>query len=104
MLCRLLCLGLGLGSSVTSRRLTSKALLSGCLGMESPGFTSLWPGFGTGHMFESLSFAVGRWFPPDPPVSSTSETDISSSTFHYLDMTMAVAEALSPNKPNQTLP
>ena len=33
---------------------------------------------------------------------STCETGISSSSFHRLDMTLAVAEALSPNKPNQT--
>ena len=51
-------------------------------------------------MCESLSviLAVGRWFPPGTPVSSTSETDISSSSFHCLDMTLAVAEALSHNK------
>ena len=41
-----------------------------------------------------------RCFPPGTPVSSTSETDISSSSFDRLDMTLAVAEALSPNKPN----
>ena len=27
---------------------------------------------------------------------------VSSSSFHRLDMTLAVAEALNPNKPNQT--
>ena len=42
--------------------------------------------------------AVGRWFPPGTPVSSTREL-ISSSSFHRLDMTLAVAEALHPNKP-----
>ena len=45
--------------------------------------------------------AAGRWFPPDTPVSSTRKL-ISSSSFHRLDMTLAVAEALNPNKPNQT--
>ena len=47
------------------------------------------------------SLAIDRWFPPGTPVSSTSESDISfhQSSFHF-DMTLAVAEALSPNKPN----
>ena len=45
--------------------------------------------------------AVGRWFPPGTPVSSTRK--LISSSFHHLDMTLAVAEALNPNKPNQTL-
>ena len=40
--------------------------------------------------------AVGRWFPPGTPVSSTRKL-ISSSSFHRLDMTLAVAEALNPN-------
>ena len=39
--------------------------------------------------------AVGRWFPPGAPVSSTRKL-ISSSSFHRLDMTLAVAEALNP--------
>ena len=43
----------------------------------------------------------GRWFPPGSPVSSTRKL-ISSSSFHRLDMTLAVAEALTPNKPNQS--
>ena len=43
---------------------------------------------------------VGRWFPPGTPVSSTRK--LISSSFHRLDMTLAVAEALNPNKPNQT--
>ena len=34
--------------------------------------------------------AVGRWFPPGTPVSSTSK--LISSSFHRLDMTLAVAE------------
>ena len=38
-------------------------------------------------------------FPPGAPVSSTRKL-ISSSSFHRLDMTLAVAEALNPNKPN----
>ena len=42
--------------------------------------------------------AVGRWFPPGTPVSSTRQ--LISSSFHRLDMTLAVAEALNPNKPN----
>ena len=41
--------------------------------------------------------AVGRWFPPGTPVSSTRK--LISSSFHRLDMTLAVAEALNPNKP-----
>ena len=45
--------------------------------------------------------AVGRWFPPGTPVSSIRKL-ISSSLFHRLDMTLALAEALNPNKPNQT--
>ena len=40
----------------------------------------------------------GRWFPPGTPVSSTRQL-ISSSSFHRLDMTLAVAEALTPNNP-----
>ena len=43
--------------------------------------------------------AVGRWFPPGTPVSSTRKLISSSSSFHRLDMTLAVAEALNPNKP-----
>ena len=45
--------------------------------------------------------AVGRWFPLGTPVSSTRKL-ISSSSFHRLDMTLAAAEALNHNKPNQT--
>ena len=41
----------------------------------------------------------GRWFPPGTLVSSTRKL-ISSSSFHCLDMTLAVTEALNPNKPN----
>ena len=41
---------------------------------------------------------VGQWFPPGTLVSSTRKL-ISSSSFHRLDMTLAVAEALNPNKP-----
>ena len=37
--------------------------------------------------------AVGRWFPPGTPVSSTRK--LTSSSFHYFDMTLAVAEALN---------
>ena len=42
---------------------------------------------------------LGRWFPPGTPVSSTRK--LISSSFHRLHMTLAVAEALNPNKPNQ---
>ena len=42
----------------------------------------------------------GRWFPPGTPVSSTRK--LMSSSFPRLDMTLAVAEALNPNKPSQT--
>ena len=48
----------------------------------------------------SVCLWVGRWFPPGTPVSSTRK--LISSSFHRLDMTLAVAEALTPNKPNQT--
>ena len=43
--------------------------------------------------------AVGRWFPPGTPVSSTRKL-ISSSSYQRLDMTLAVTEALNPNTPN----
>ena len=46
-------------------------------------------------------YDLGRWFPPDTPVSSTRKL-ISSSLFHHLDITLAVAGALNPNTPNQT--
>ena len=45
--------------------------------------------------------AVGRWFPPGTPVSSTRK--LISSSFHRLDMPLAVAEALNPNTPNVTV-
>ena len=53
----------------------------------------------TGRMCEKVHrlLAVGRWFPPGTPVSSTRE--LISSSFHRLDMTLAV----NPNKPNQTI-
>ena len=59
------------------------------------------PGLGRGRMCEKFHqlLAVGRWFPPGTPVSSTRKL-ISSSSFHHLDMTLAVAEALNPNKLN----
>ena len=41
---------------------------------------------------------LSRWFPPGTPVSSTRK--LISSSFHRLDMTLAVAEALNPNKTN----
>ena len=44
----------------------------------------------------SLSVSL---FPPGTPVSSTRK--LISSSFHRLDMTLAVAEALNSNKPNQ---
>ena len=46
--------------------------------------------------------AVGRWFPPGTPVSSTRK--LISSSFHRLDMTLAVAEALNPNTPYNQKP
>ena len=42
-----------------------------------------------------------RWFPPGTPVSSTRK--LISSSFHRLDMTLAVAEALNPTEPNRSL-
>ena len=56
------------------------------------------PGLGRGRMCEKFHqlLAVGRWFPPGTPVSSTRKL-ISSSSFHRLDMTLAIAEALNPN-------
>ena len=59
------------------------------------------PGLGRGCMCEKFHqlLAIGRWFPPGTPVSSTRKL-ISSSSFYRLDMTLAVAEALNPNKPN----
>ena len=45
-----------------------------------------------------LPMRSGRWFPPGTPVSSTRK--LISSSFHRLDMTLAVAEVLNPNKPN----
>ena len=58
---------------------------------------------GRGRMCEKFRqlLAVGRWFPPGTPVSSTRE--LISSSFHRLDMTLAVAEALNPNKPYLSL-
>ena len=60
------------------------------------------PGLGRGRMCEKFHqlLAIGRWFPPGAPVSSTRKL-ISSSSFHRLDMTLAVAEALNTDKPNQ---
>ena len=48
-----------------------------------------------------FTLAVGRWFPLGTPVSSTRK--LISSSFHRLDMTLAVAEALTPNKPLKNL-
>ena len=47
----------------------------------------------------AIFIPVGWWFPPGTPVSSTRKL-VSSSSFYHLDMTLAVAEALNPNKPN----
>ena len=47
-----------------------------------------------GEMGVHQLLAVGRWFPPGAPVSSTRK--LISSSFHRLDMTLAVAEALNP--------
>ena len=57
------------------------------------------PGLGVCERFRQL-LAVGRWFPPVTLVSSTRKL-ISSSLFHRLDMTLAVAEALTPPPPHQ---
>ena len=70
------------------------------------------PNGGGGAPLQALALAPGHWrpslrhcpyhaFPPGTPVSSTRKL-ISSSSFHRLDMTLAVAEALTPNKPNRT--
>ena len=48
----------------------------------------------------NLLLSSDQWFSPGTPVFSTSETDISSS-FHQLDMTLTVTEALRP-KTNKT--
>ena len=44
--------------------------------------------------------AVGRWFPPGAPVSSTHENWHHYHLNHRPDMTLAVTEELNPNKPN----
>ena len=54
-----------------------------------------------GTFFDNNCAAVGRWFPPGAPVSSIKK--LISSSFH-LDMTLAVAEALNPNKPILNVP
>ena len=61
------------------------------------------PGLGRGRMCEEFHqlLAVGRWFPPGPPVSSTRK--LISSSFHCPDMTLAVAEALNPSKPKPSM-
>ena len=56
------------------------------------------PGSITQRTHQIQLVGVGRWFPPGAPVSSPSETGISSSLFHCVDITLAVAEALDPNK------
>ena len=50
-------------------------------------------------IFFTPSTAVGRWFPLGTPVSSTRK--LISSSFHRLDVTLAVAEAVNPNKTNK---
>ena len=63
-------------------------------------YQKLWETLTQGIHFEvQAPNTVGRWFPPGTPVSSTRK--LVSSSFHRLDMTLAVAEALNPNKPNQ---
>ena len=47
--------------------------------------------------------AIGRWFPPGTPVSSTRKL-ISSSSFHRIEVTLAVVGALHPNKPKNLTP
>ena len=56
------------------------------------------PGTGLGVCVKVL-LAVGRWFPPGTPVSSTSKTDVHPD--HRLDMTLVVADVL---KPQETKP
>ena len=67
----------------------------------------IWVAQAADSFFSTLSFhqllAVGRWFPPGTPVSSTRKLISSSSSFHRLDMTLTVAEALNPNKPIKLL-
>ena len=41
--------------------------------------------------------------PKESPYAHASIHTLISSSFHHLDMTLAVAEALNPNKPNQTI-
>ena len=50
---------------------------------------------------KTITLCSIRWFPPGTPVSST--RTLISSSFHRLDMTLAVAEALNPNKPIKNL-
>ena len=72
--------GLSCRHGVNSPLTHSKAGLSCRLGVKPP-----------------LTHSVtGRWFPPGTPVSSTIKLISSSSLFHRLDMTLAVAEALNP--------
>ena len=58
--------------------------------------TSSW----TFRIFPETIFTIffTRWFSPGTLVSSTRK--LISSSFHRLDMTLAVPEALNPNKPN----
>ena len=46
--------------------------------------------------------AVGRWFPPGRPTPVSSTRKLISSSFHRLDMTLGVAEALKPNRSKPT--
>ena len=61
------------------------------------------PGLGRGRIYKFHQLlAVGRWFPPGTPVSSIRKLTFHHHHPHRLDMTLAVAEALTPNKLNQT--
>ena len=87
------------GNSLLSNALCD--LISHCRLCFTPLRPTFNPQLGRGCMCEKFLqlLAVGRWFPPGTPVSSTRKL-ISSSSFHRLDMTLAVAEVLNPNKPN----
>ena len=75
-------------------------ILTGCSGDSPKDIDWLQWGFpwGCSPLGPLMSAPVGRWFPPGAPVSSTRK--LISSSFHRLDMTLAVAEALNPNRPN----
>ena len=83
---------LGIDSSAYPRTVSLCPLYTQC------GPSSI-PGLGRGRMCEKFHqlLAVGRWFPLGTLVSSTRK--LISSSFHHLDMPLAVAEGLTPNEP-----